>query len=308
VRGEDDGVADDCEETTVILNARELKDYERAPAKDRHLLVRIQGWQIGNVVTLTGKPMRVGRRQECELWLNEPGISREHARIVPDLNGYVLEDLNSSNGSFIHGAPVTRRRLVDGDVVQFGPLAAFRYSITDSQQEQMLRQLYASIVTDALTGAYNREHFDQRLSAELSYARRHKSELSLIMFDIDHFKSINDRHGHPAGDHVLREVSRVTASTLRSEDVFARYGGEEFAVILRNIDLDGAHRAGERVRANVSALNVDHEGTQIRVTVSAGCATLKCCPEPSRTALIALADRRLYAAKRGGRDRIVASD
>ncbi len=159
---------------------------------------------------------------------------------------------------------------------------------------------------DALTGTYNREHFEERLKVEVAYARRHNTVVSLVMFDLDHFKKINDNYGHPAGDAALIYVSQRMQKGLRTEDVFARYGGEEFAVILRGIDLEGSRRVGERLRSTVAATPVEFDGKTFPVTMSVGCATLSDCPEPSTTALVAIADRRLYAAKHGGRNRVVA--
>jgi diguanylate cyclase (GGDEF)-like protein len=296
-----------AEETTSIVDTRDATASQRPPAKDRHLLIRVQGSHVGQVIALSGKPLRLGRRQDCEIWLNEPGVSRVHARICPDIGGYVVEDLQSSNGTFVNSRAVRRQRLNDGDTVQFGPLVAYRYTLTDVDQEKMLKQLYSAIVTDPLTGAYNREHFDHRLAAELSYARRHNSQVSLVLFDVDHFKLINDTHGHPAGDRVLVQVAKAALGMLRAEDVFARYGGEEFAVILRNIDLEGARRVGERLRLNIARIRVESDTQDIAVTISAGCSALTCCDDPpTPEKMVAIADRRLYSAKRTGRNKVTA--
>ena len=291
---------------TAIVNLAELKAPNRP--RDRHLLVQMQGEDIGRVVSLHGEVWRVGRVQESDLLINDAGVSRNHARLVWDRDGYVLEDLESANGTYVHGEAITKHRLRDGDVVQFGPNAIYRYSLADADQEAMLQQLYDASVTDALTGAYNREHFDTRLAAELSYCRRHGTDLSLLMLDLDHFKQVNDTYGHPAGDTVLVELAKVVVVDLRIEDVFARYGGEEFAVILRGIGLEDATLVADRFRENIQRLQIRHENHVIRITASIGCASLSCCEEWSSEELIAVADRRLYAAKRGGRNRVVSQD
>ena len=237
-----------------------------------------------------------------------PRCSRGPRKARLEDAGYVVEDTQSANGTFVAGQRVERAVLRDGDLIQFGPQAVFRFSVADESQEQLLRQLYEASVTDALTGANNREHFDSQLRMELSYARRHNTDLVLVLFDVDHFKRVNDTYGHPIGDEVLIEIARAVRRLVRNEDVFARYGGEEFALILRGIDIGGARAAGERIRAQVEKLCIASERGPITVTISVGCASLATTGEPTTEALIQTADRRLYAAKHGGRNRVVAGD
>ncbi|HET7542083.1 MAG TPA: FHA domain-containing protein, partial [Polyangiaceae bacterium] len=182
-----DPLADDVDERTAIVSLSELRSAPRRQSKDRHLLVRVRGAELGRVSRLPPEPFRVGRSQECELWLGDDGVSRKHARIVRETAGYVIEDTESANGTFVQGQRISRQLLRDGDVIQFGPTAVFRYTITDESQEGLLQQLYDASVTDALTAAHNREHFDTQLRSELSYARRHKVDVSLAFFDVDHF-------------------------------------------------------------------------------------------------------------------------
>jgi diguanylate cyclase (GGDEF)-like protein len=307
VQGDDDyyDFAAGAEDRTAVVDLAELSAARRGQKPDRHLLVGVHGSLLGQVIRLSAAAFRVGRHPDSELWLDDSGVSRRHAQIVPHGEGYVLEDLESANGTFVGGQRVKKHPLRDGDVLQFGPTAVFRYSLADKDQEDMLRQLYAASVTDPLTGAHNREYFDTHLGAELSYARRHRTDVSLIMLDIDHFKNVNDTYGHQAGDAVLVELAATVQRIVRNEDIFARYGGEEFAVILRDIDVKGAAHAGERLRVAVEGLVIQSGAHQIRITVSLGCASLAECPEPQGEQLISLADRRLYAAKRSGRNRVV---
>jgi diguanylate cyclase (GGDEF)-like protein len=219
----------------------------------------------------------------------------------------LLEDLESRNGTFVGGKRVNQHRLKDGDGVTFGAQAAFRFNVTDTMQERLLRRLYESSTRDALTGAYNRSHFDERMRAELAFATRHSTDVSLVMIDIDHFKRVNDTYGHQAGDAVLKELSTRAHRTLRAEDVFARFGGEEFAVILRGTNKDGARRLAERLREAIEQTPIEFEGKRIAVTLSAGCAATACCTAPVKPDdLIRAADRRLYQAKTSGRNRVVA--
>jgi two-component system cell cycle response regulator len=298
---------EESDDRTAIVSLKELK-APRKQAQDRHLLVRVRGAELGRVTRLSPERMRIGRSQDSEMWLADDGVSRRHASIIRDTNGYVVEDEGSANGTFVAGARITRHELKDGDVIQFGPTAVFRYTLSDEAQEQLLRQLYDASVTDALTGAHNREHFDTQLRAELSYARRHNTDVSLVIFDADHFKKVNDTYGHPVGDAVLIEIANVVRGTVRSEDVFARYGGEEFALVLRGIDIVGAAAVADRLRERIAALAIPTERAAIKITVSAGCSSLSTNEDKTPEGLIATADKRLYGAKHAGRNRVQSKD
>ncbi len=272
---------------------------------DRAVLLRMDGVQAGQIVGLEQWPFTVGRHPSNSLRVDEDSISRFHARIVRIGDEYTVEDLGSRNGTFIGGKRVTRAKLDHDSWLQFGPRVSFRFSMTDVREERLLRKLYESSTRDALTGAYNRLHFEERLRAEIAYAIRHRTQASLVLIDLDHFKRVNDTYGHPAGDAVLKRACEACSRALRTEDVFARFGGEEFAVVLRGIDLKGAQRLGDRLRQAVSNEVVEHEGQRIQITLSAGGASIACCASPSAEELIGISDRRLYAAKQAGRDRII---
>ena len=167
-----------------------------------------------------------------------------------------------------------------------------------------LVRVYESSVKDGLTGAWNRKYLDERLRGEVAYALRHQTQLAVLMCDIDHFKKVNDTHGHPAGDHVLTEISNLLTGSLRAEDVFARYGGEEFAVICRGSDLNQGQIVGERLRKAVEGHRFVYEGTHIPVTISVGVAGL---PDPAvkdASELVGVADQALYKSKHAGRNRV----
>ncbi len=295
------------DEATAVVNLTELRATRNAQKK-HHLLVHIQGTELGRVRTLTEADVLLGRAADADVWLADDGVSRRHARLVRSAGRYAVEDLNSANGTFVQGERVERRLLEDGDQIQLGPSAVFRYSITDEDQKNLLEQLYATSVTDSLTGARNREYLDGLLVSEISFAKRHESALAFLLFDLDHFKQVNDTYGHPAGDAVLVEVARAVRGEMRAEDFLCRYGGEEFALVLRAIDAPGVRTLAERIRATVANLVVGYDRHQIRITVSIGCASIWELEEQTPSALIELADRRLYVAKKAGRNRVVFED
>ncbi|MGV8917415.1 MAG: GGDEF domain-containing protein [Pseudomonas sp.] len=166
----------------------------------------------------------------------------------------------------------------------------------------MYRAATQSALRDPLTGTGNRVAMDQTLFRETELARRHKYPLSLLMLDIDHFKQVNDTHGHTTGDEVLKAVADSIKSQLRNVDMVFRYGGEEFLIVLSNTSREAAAMVGERLRH--AALRLMHPAPvhPIELTVSLGCATL--LPAESAQSLIRRADNALYVAKREGRNRL----
>lgn len=165
---------------------------------------------------------------------------------------------------------------------------------------------------DALTGVRNRAYFDKKILAELKRSRREQRPLALVMLDIDHFKQINDNHGHLAGDAVIRGVAQRIASQLkRSSDYVCRYGGEEFALILPNTDAQGVCELAEQIRLTIAAAPFDTEIGALQVHISAGCYAALVAPDMLSTDFIHAADQALYQAKKAGRNQIklaVASD
>lgn len=156
---------------------------------------------------------------------------------------------------------------------------------------------------DGLTGLWNRRHFDECLAEQIAFAARHELPLSCLLLDIDHFKMINDRYGHPFGDEVLKSVAGTLNDVIRTEDLLCRYGGEEFAVIAPSTPISGAIMLGERIRQTVASRPLMDKGSRISVTVSVGVAQWQ---HSARITLVESADHALYQAKRDGRNRVSA--
>jgi diguanylate cyclase (GGDEF)-like protein len=170
-------------------------------------------------------------------------------------------------------------------------------------QEKSLQTLKNQVVRDSMTQLYNHEHFVQLLREELNRATRYKTPLSLILADIDHFKSVNDFYGHLAGDFVLKHIALNLQSLSRESDHIARYGGEEFAIILTSTSLDGAQLFGERLRKAISSTKINYNGKSICVTMSFGIVSLENNLRPDVEGLIKMADEALYEAKNSGRNK-----
>jgi diguanylate cyclase (GGDEF)-like protein len=273
-------------------------------ARDRGVLVRIDGPSNGQVFSLETAELVIGRGAAAGFRLSDEGVSRRHALLIHTRGHYFIQDLESSNGTFLEGRRVKRAPLMEGDLIQLGPNTSFRFCMMDLKQERAMMRLYEETTVDALTRVHNRRFIDKRFDEELAYALRHDSELSVVMLDVDYFKHINDRHGHGAGDLVLRRVAEVITDQLRTEDVLARYGGEEFLILLRGIPQSGAAAVAERVRAAVQSTQIGLGRVTLRVTISGGCASLGGCPSPTKEDLMAQVDERLYRAKHDGRNQI----
>ncbi len=205
----------------------------------------------------------------------------------------------------MNGTAITREPLQDGDKIRLGPTTILKFEYQDEIEEDFRQRMYDAALRDGLTKAFNKKFFLDRLETELAYARRHQADLSLVMFDVDHFKRVNDTYGHLAGDAVLVKLAKITQAALRQEDFFARYGGEEFAVICRGTKLAQAGVLGERLRTGVEGAVFDYEGQRLPVTISVGVSAFPASPVETTTQLIGFADEALYEAKRCGRNRVL---
>jgi diguanylate cyclase (GGDEF)-like protein len=174
-------------------------------------------------------------------------------------------------------------------------------AVNKKQLQTANLQLQQLARTDRLTGLHNRGYWEECLAHEYARHRRYQSMASLVMFDIDHFKKVNDSFGHPAGDKVIQSVAEVVRAQIRDTDYAGRYGGEEFVILLPDVDNAGAHVFAERLRLSIESLLVSHEGQSIPFTVSLGVADLS-VPMDEHKQLIERADQALYASKKGGRN------
>jgi two-component system cell cycle response regulator len=194
--------------------------------RDRAYLVVLAGASVGEMYKIEVEKTVIGRGQNAQIRLLDDGISREHAQLVIQGERVVLEDLGSTNGTYCNGLKVDRKELVDGDKILVGSTTILKFTYHDNLDEIFQKQMYESALRDGLTKAFNKRYFTDRLESEFTFSTRHMTPLVLVLFDIDHFKNVNDTFGHQAGDFVLTEMSNMMVASLRAEDVFARYGGE----------------------------------------------------------------------------------
>ncbi len=265
-------------------------------------LTLLRGGLPGRMFRIDRDGITLGRQPDCDIQLDEGGVSRQHARITLRVGDALhIHDLESTNGTFVNGRRVERHRLRDGDKLQLGSLVVFRFNYQDALDEAFQRQQFDSITRDSLTGCHNRMYFDESLRRELAWVQRRRGAVAVALIDLDHFKLINDQHGHAVGDVVLHAVAQALYGALRTYDVLARYGGEEFAVLLRDAGQTDARTVGERLRVAVETLRILHEQRYIEPTASIGLALADEVGADS-SAIMRLADQRLYAAKAAGRN------
>jgi two-component system cell cycle response regulator len=275
--------------------------------RDRAYLIVLAGENLGQMFPIREADTVIGRAADAAVRLQDDGVSRRHARIVHADGGVLVEDLNSANGTLVNGQRIERVVLQDGDKIQVGSTTILKFTYADKLEEAFQQKMYEAALHDGLTKAFSKRYFLDRLPTEIAYARRHQTPLSLLMMDVDHFKMVNDTHGHLAGDYVLVVMSQAIMGILRTEDLFCRYGGEEFSVLCRGVLLENAAMLAERLRARVETTLFEYQGKRIPVTISIGVALYVEGAEAG-TKLIAEADAALYQAKRSGRNRVVRAN
>ncbi|MCA9581217.1 MAG: GGDEF domain-containing protein [Myxococcales bacterium] len=294
------------EDATQIVQIPVGEQVAKRKKRDRCTLVILSGPTPGRVITADGDELIIGRGNKVNARIDDTGLSRRHARLYRQGDLWYVEDMGSTNGTWIAGAPVNSPTVVqDGDRVLVGQSTLLRVTLQDEVEQETARQAYEATVRDALTQVYNRRHLDEQMRLEFAFAQRHATDLSVLLLDADHFKNVNDTHGHLAGDQVLRSLAVAISRAVRAEDMVARYGGEEFAVVARGTNGANAMILGERIRARVQKMAIEHEGNSLQITVSIGVASMsKTDTYNDVSSFFAAADAALYRAKEEGRNRV----
>jgi diguanylate cyclase (GGDEF)-like protein len=295
-------------EQTEITAKESKSDRDRFKDDKGPCLIMIEGDYLGEVYPIEKSLVLIGRGEDADVTISDPSISRRHAKIEKIGEEYLICDLGSTNGVLINGSRKKEQNLKDGDKIKLGRVV-LRFGFQDSLDKDYHSRLRTMAIRDGLTKIYNKRHFMEVLKREFSFASRNDVELSLIVFDIDNFKNINDTYGHTVGDVVLRTIAGILEKEVRGYDIFARYGGEEFVFLLRGISSINTYNFCERIRKIVETYPFIIDENRVKVTISIGFAIMNPWVKFNKPEdFIGEADRFLYKAKSEGKNKVCYPD
>lgn len=251
--------------------------------------------------------LTIGRSSGADISMPQvQSMSRLHARLRHLGDRVVVEDLGSTNGTYLNDQPVGESKIMaSGDRFQVGS-AHFKFLHDRDPEHAYHEAIYQLAIRDGLTEIFNKRKFGDELEREFERARRHQRPLGMVLFDVDHFKLVNDNYGHLCGDAILQQICRRVGVELRTEQLFARVGGEEFAILTPETPVDGAVSMAKRLRKAVADRPFRFDGLEITVTCSFGVAQLQdamATPDD----LFESADQALYRSKQDGRNRVTVA-
>ncbi len=290
------------DDKTIITDAVNLTILQ-PPKRRRACLVQYNGASLGKRYILEGQEIVIGRAPKADICIPEDTLSKVHAKCLQAGDKVHLEDLNSTNGTFLNDQRVTARvGLCDGDIIRLGSIL-FKFFAHDNIENVFHDKIYRMATIDAGTQIFNKKYLLETLDSEFRFSRTYDRPMSLILYDLDFFKKMNDVNGHNAGDFILKESSQIAKSAIRKDDILARFGGEEFCIILPNTDAKTAYDLAERIRRKVEGHTFQFDGKQLKQTISMGVSQLSSA-FASPQDLLADADRKLYKSKHAGRNRV----
>ncbi len=294
------------DDTTIVLTDLKaaLQASEKEAQKKPAALLVVGGELNGSIFDLNGHVVTIGRSADNTIALDFNGISRYHFKILAEDDGFILEDLGSKNGTFLNNKKVEGNiGLNKGDIIKIGAVA-LKYLPKGDPERLTYDKLNLEANTDKHTGCFNKGYFNNKLNLEVNKSKVTGEPLSLIVFDLDHFKKLNDGYGHDAGDFVLKEIAQcIRNGGIREDDIFARYGGEEFVILLPKTNIKQSFEIAERLRKLIEAKEFIYDGKRLPVTASIGVADYR-QGVLTGTDLFKRADEAVYKSKQGGRNQV----
>ena len=301
----------DAAEKTSIVSSETFKGRLRAADEAPPAVIVLVGppGYIGKQWLLTKSDLTIGRSVESDVYISDNSLSRAHAKFFVSGHDVSILDLGSTNKTQVNGVflpPMTPKRLTNNDQIKAGNII-FKFLEKGSLEAISNQQVFEKAQKDALTGAFSKGALLEKGPESIKRSEVLTEPMSVVTFDIDHFKKINDGYGHPGGDHVLKEMGLLISSKLvRSNDYFARYGGEEFVLILQATPIKTANDVAERIRQTIEMHPFVFNEQKIKVTISIGVAEKK--ENDTWDSLYNRADKALYLSKQNGRNKVTISD
>lgn len=294
------------DDTTIVLT--DIRAALQASEKEAQLkpaaLLVVGGDLNGTLFDLNDPQVGVGRNADNTIALEFNGVSRYHFKLLASGESHVLEDCGSKNGTYLNNKRVeSLTPLAKGDIIKIGSIA-LKYLPKGDPERLTYDKLNLEANTDKHTGCFNKTYFNNRIALEVNKCKVTGEPLSLVLFDLDHFKKLNDGYGHDAGDYVLKEMAQIIrANGIREQDVFARYGGEEFVILLPKTNLKQSFEIAERLRKLIENKEFLYDSKRLPVTASIGVADYR-QGVITGTDLFKRADEAVYKAKEGGRNQV----
>lgn len=294
----------DCQETAYFIP----NDEPRAEPTWTACLIVLRGDSVGDRFLLSKDEITIGRAEDVDVRLpQDEGVSRLHAVIQRTENPeqFVLIDENSVNGTSVNSKRIKTATLADQDLISISN-HTLKFVSSTSPEQAYYDELYRQTHMDKALQIYDKRYFLTKLNEDISYCRRYNTELSLVMFDVDHFKRINDTYGHLAGDAVLLKLTETVKRRIRETDILCRYGGEEFAIIMPHVNSQQAYILAEQIRMLIAKTPVDcGNNATVNITISLGITSYASGNIENCTSelLISQADKALYQAKHAGRNK-----
>ncbi len=299
------------DDKTIIAESPNLTILQGGPKRKNACLVQYSGAKLGKRYPLIEQINVVGRSPTVQVIIQEASVSRQHARFLLIGDQVAVEDMGSSNGTFVNDVRAEGQvTLKDGDIVRLGTVL-LKFFAHDNVDSVMHDKIYRMATIDAGTQIFNKQYLLDALESEFKFSKTYTRELSIIYYDLDHFKPVNDNYGHNAGDFILRESAALVKSAVRKDDILGRFGGEEFVIILPNTDARVAAELAERIRqkheSHVFIIEFEKAGQKQRVnhrqTISMGVTQLK-NPIATTKEFLESADKKLYNSKQTGHNKV----
>lgn len=287
---------------TIIADGSNLTLFK--PAKRLvACLVQYNGTNLGKRFQINKPNIIIGRSPDADIVINEQSVSRQHSKCSNEGEKIFIQDMGSSNGTYVNNDKAESKTLLkDGDIIRLGTVL-LKYFSENNIDNLINDKIYRMATIDAGTGIFNKKHLIESIESEFLFSRSSGKELSIIYFDLDFFKKVNDTYGHNAGDFILREVATIVSKLLRKDDIFCRFGGEEFVILLPNSGARVAYDLAEHIRKTLESHTFSFENHQLKQTVSLGVSQLHSSMTKAGS-LLDDADKKLYHSKKNGRNQV----